>query len=100
MDETIAKAISGWQLAQEKIASGEYDLILLDEFTYPLHFGWLDTAEVLAWLKDHKPPELHLIISGRHAPPELIDFADLVTEMCLVKHPFDQGIPPQAGIEF
>jgi cob(I)alamin adenosyltransferase len=100
MDETIAKAIAGWQLAQEKIASDEYDLILLDEFTYPLHFGWLDTGEVIAWLKDHKPPKLHLIISGRNAPPELIDFADLVTEMCLVKHPFDRGIPAQAGIEF
>jgi cob(I)alamin adenosyltransferase len=100
MDETIAKAISGWQLAQEKIASGLYDLIVLDEFTYPLHFGWLDTGEVLAWLEGHKPPELHLIISGRHAPPELIEFADLVTEMQLVKHPFEQGVPAQAGIEF
>jgi cob(I)alamin adenosyltransferase len=100
MDETIAKAISGWQLAQEKIASGLYDLIVLDEFTYPLHFGWLDTGEVLAWLEIHKPPELHLIISGRHAPPELIEFADLVTEMQLVKHPFEQGVPAQAGIEF
>jgi cob(I)alamin adenosyltransferase len=100
IDETIAKAVLGWQLAQGKIASGNYDLILLDEFTYPLHFGWLNTTEVVAWLESHKPPELHLIISGRHAPAELIDFADLVTEMHMVKHPFEQGIAAQAGIEF
>jgi len=100
MDETIAKALSGWQLAQEKIASAEYDLILLDEFTYLLHFGWLDVSDVVAWLKAHKPPELHLIISGRHAPPELIEYADLATEMRLIKHPYEEGIPAQAGIEF
>jgi len=100
MDETIAKAYHGWNLAQEKISSNAYDMILLDEFTYPLHFEWLDTSEVIAWLRLHKPPELHLIITGRHAPQELIDFADLVTEMTLVKHPYEHGIPAQPGIEF
>jgi cob(I)alamin adenosyltransferase len=81
MDETTARALHGWKMAQEKIASGDYDLIVLDEFTYPLHFGWLDVNEVVAWLKEHKPPMLHLIITGREAPQELVEFADLVTEM-------------------
>ncbi|MFQ5856521.1 MAG: cob(I)yrinic acid a,c-diamide adenosyltransferase [Anaerolineae bacterium] len=100
MDETIAKARHAWEVAQEKIVSGDYDLIILDEFTYPLKYGWLDTEEVVTWLRDNKPPMLHLVITGRDAPPELTDFADLVTEMRKVKHPFDQGIRAQPGIEF
>jgi cob(I)alamin adenosyltransferase len=100
MDETIAKARHAWELAQEKIASGSYDLILLDEFTYPLAYGWLNAGEVIAWLREHKPEMMHLVITGRGAPPELVQFADLVTEMTNVKHPFDQGIRAQPGIEF
>ena len=101
MDETTARAQHGWKLAREKIASGDYDLIVLDEFTYPLHFGWLDVNEVIAWLRENKPPMLHLIITGRDAPEELIDFADLVTEMREIKHPYEeQDIQAQAGIEF
>ncbi|MCC6955543.1 MAG: cob(I)yrinic acid a,c-diamide adenosyltransferase [Anaerolineales bacterium] len=100
MDATIRCARNGWELAQEKIVSGDYDLIVLDEFTYPLNFGWLDTAEVISWLKMHKPPELHLVITGRNAPEALIEYADLVTEMNVVKHPYDQGIKAQPGIEF
>jgi cob(I)alamin adenosyltransferase len=101
MDETEARAIHGWQLAQERIASGHYDLLILDEFTYPLHFGWLDTNEVIAWLKANKPPMLHLIITGRYAPDALIEYADLVTEMREIKHPYEaQGIKAQPGIEY
>ena len=101
MGETTARALRAWRTAQEKIASGTYDLIVLDEFTYPLHFGWLDVQEVIAWLKGNKPPMLHLIITGREAPQDLIDYADLVTEMKEIKHPYEeQGIPAQAGIEF
>ena len=101
MDETTARAQHAWSLAQEKIAIAAYDLIVLDEFTYPLHFGWLDLQEVINWLKENKPPMLHLIITGRDAPQELIEFADLVTEMKEIKHPYEeQGIPAQAGIEF
>jgi len=100
MDATIRCARNGWELAQEKIVSGDYDLIVLDEFTYPLNFGWLDNAEVISWLKMHKPPELHLVITGRNAPEALIEYADLVTEMNVVKHPYDQGIKAQPGIEF
>ena len=101
MDETQAKAIHGWETAKQQIAGGMYDIFLLDEFTYLMTFGWLDVHEVIAWLRANKPPGLHLIITGRDAPPELIDFADLVSEIRLVKHPYvEQGIKAQAGIEF
>ena len=100
MDETEARARHGWEIAQKRIAGGGYDLLILDEFTYPLHFEWLDTAEVIAWLKANKPPMLHLVITGRYAPDALIEYADLVTEMTLVKHPYDDGIKAQPGVEF
>jgi cob(I)alamin adenosyltransferase len=101
MDETQARALHGWELAKQRIAGGSYDLFVLDEFTYLLHFGWLDVGEVIAWLREHKPPMLHLVITGRDAPPELIAFADLVTEMREIKHPYkDQGVRAQPGIEF
>lgn len=100
MDETQAKALHGWEIAKEKIVSGDYDLIVLDEFTYLLDFGWLDTDETLAWLKENKPRALNLIITGRDAPAALIDYADTVTHMTKVKHAYDEGIPAIAGIEF
>jgi cob(I)alamin adenosyltransferase len=101
MDETRAKALHGWETAKQRIAGGEYDIFLLDEFTYLMHFEWLDTGEVIDWLRANKPPMLHLIITGRDAPAALIEFADLVTEMREVKHPFaQQGIQAQKGIEF
>lgn len=101
MAETEAKARHGWQIAQDRIINGNYDLLILDEFTYPLHYGWLDTARVIDWLKANKPPMLHLIITGRYAPQALIDYADLVTEMQAIKHPLsEQGIRAQAGIEY
>jgi cob(I)alamin adenosyltransferase len=100
MDETVAKALHGWEIAKEKISSGAYDLIVLDEFTYLLSLNWLNTEETLDWLRAHKPPTLHLIITGRDAPPALIAMADLVTEMHNVKHPYDSGIMAQPGIEF
>ncbi|MBI3150757.1 MAG: cob(I)yrinic acid a,c-diamide adenosyltransferase [Chloroflexi bacterium] len=100
MDETVARALQGWEVAKEKISSRNYDLIVLDEFTYALHFGWLDTKQVIDWLKANKPEDMHLVITGRDAPAELIEYADLVTEMMEVKHPFQKGIQAQAGIEY
>jgi cob(I)alamin adenosyltransferase len=101
MDATIARARHAWTIAQERIVSGGYDLFILDEFTYLLAYGWLDIDEVLTWLEANKPPMLHLVITGRYAPQNLIDFADLVTEMREIKHPFrEQGIRAQAGIEY
>ncbi|MCW1969647.1 MAG: cob(I)yrinic acid a,c-diamide adenosyltransferase [Anaerolineae bacterium] len=101
LDETQAKALNGWEVAKQKISSDNYDIFLLDEFTYVMAFGWVDPKVVVEWLKANKPPMLHLIITGRQAPPELVELADLVTEMTLVKHPFkEQGILAQPGIEF
>lgn len=100
LDETQAKALHGWSVAQQKIASSDYEIFLLDEFTYVMSFGWLDVGAVVEWLRANKPPMLHLIITGRDAPAELIAFADLVTEMREVKHPYAEGIPAQRGIEF
>lgn len=101
MDETISLAIHGWEIARERIASGNYQVVILDEFTYPLRYGWLDTGDVIDWLKQNKPPMLHLIITGRDAPEALIDYADLVTEMREIKHPYkEQGVRAQPGIEY
>lgn len=93
----LARAL--WEDAQEVIASGEYEIVVLDEFTYPLHYGWIPVAEVIEALK--KRPEMqHVVITGRHAPEALIEYADLVTEMKVIKHPYQQGIKAQPGIEF
>ena len=100
INESEQKARSAWELAQVKISSGEYDVIALDEMTYSFHFGWLDINETVEWLKLNKPADLHLIITGRDAPPQLIEYADLVTEMREIKHPFTRGIKAQAGVEF
>ena len=73
---------------------------MLDEFTYVMAFGWLPAAEVVSWLRENKPEALHLIITGRDAPPELVAYADTVTEMTKIKHAYDAGITAVAGIEF
>ncbi len=101
MDKTIALALFGWEEAKTLILSNGYDIVILDEFTYLLSLGWLKTEPVIEWLKANKPPMMHLIITGRDAPQALIDYADLVSEMREIKHPFEsQGIQAQAGIEF
>jgi len=100
LDESRARALDAWKLAREKIAGDQYDHVLLDEFTYALTFGWLSVNDAIAWLRANKPDRLHVIITGRDAPPELVEFADLVTEMHEVKHPLNAGIRAQKGIEF
>lgn len=100
INETVARARDGWEVAKEKITSGNYDLIVLDEFTYALALGWLDTGQVIEWLTSNKPTNLHLVITDRDAPSALIEYADLVTEMQEVKHPFQRGILAQAGVDF
>lgn len=100
INQSAALAQATWQDAQRRITSAEYDLIILDEFTYPLILGWLKTNEVLDWLRANKPASLHLVITGRDAPPELVSYADLVTEMREIKHPYHAGLPAQKGIEF
>ncbi len=100
LEATKTRARDAWALAQTKIANDAYDLVILDEFTYPLQFNWLDVADVIAWLRANKNPLLHLVITGLGAPSELVQYADLVTEMQKIKHPFDQGILAQPGVEF
>ena len=99
MEATKGLALRLWAEGKARMLSGDYDLVVLDEFTYPLHYGWIPVSEALGAL-GRRPPELHVIITGRYAPQELIDFADLVTEMREVKHPFRQGVRAQPGIEF
>ena len=100
IDETTARALHGWEIAQGKIAAGEHDLIILDEFTYLMSLGWLDASEVVGWLRANRPPGLNVIITGRDAPPELVAYADTVTEMLKIKHPYDEGQNAQPGIDF
>ncbi len=95
-----AKAEEGWALAQAEILSGNHDLIVLDEFTYPLRYGWLDVRTVVDWLRTHRPPEMHLLVTGRDAIDELMELSDLITEMRAIKHPYDTGLAAQRGIEF
>lgn len=100
LDETQARALHGWEIAQSVIKSDEYDLVVLDEFSFLLDFGWLDACAVIDWLRANKPRRQHLLITGRKAPVELIDYADTVTEMVKIKHAFDNGMKARAGIEF
>ena len=96
----IEKAVAAWEKALEYITNPEYRLVLLDEVNIALKLGYLDVETVIAGL-DRKPEDIHVILTGRGAPPELIAKADLVTEMTLVKHPFkEQGVKAQPGIEF
>ena len=95
----IAAAQAAWELAKAMIADPSYRLVLLDELNIVLRYGYLSVEEVMAALKA-KPRDLHVVVTGRNAPPELIEAADLVTEMTLVKHPFRAGVKAQQGIEF
>ena len=99
LEKDKALAQRCWALCKEKIASNEYDIVILDEITYPIVYGWLDLTDVIDTL-NARPTNLHAILTGRDAPQQLIDFADLVTEMREVKHPFQQGIKAQPGIDF
>jgi cob(I)alamin adenosyltransferase len=100
-DDSRAVNLSAWETVKERITSGDYDVVILDEFTFLFQFGWLDISQVVEWICRNKPESLHLVITGRDAPQELIELADLVTEMKEIKHPYrDQGLPGQAGIEF
>jgi cob(I)alamin adenosyltransferase len=99
LERDRALAHTGWEQCRTAIESGEYDLVVLDELTYCFTFGWLDLEEVLEVLR-RRPEGQHVVITGRDAPQELIDFADLVTEMREIKHPFAAGVKAQKGIEF
>jgi cob(I)alamin adenosyltransferase len=92
-------AKEGWEQVKRDLAAETYRFYVLDEFTYPMHWGWIDPDEVVSVLKD-RPGSQHVVITGRYAPEALTDFADLVTEMTKVKHPMDAGRKGQRGIEW
>lgn len=96
----IAAAKAGWEKAKELIRDERNRLVLLDEINIALRYGYLDATEVLDFLAKEKPPLTHVVLTGRNAAEALIEAADLVTEMTLVKHPFRSGIKAQAGVEF
>jgi cob(I)alamin adenosyltransferase len=96
----IAAATAGWQRAKELIRDDRHRLVLLDELNIVLRYDYLPIEEVLGFLRDEKPADKHVVITGRNAHASLIEMADLVTEMTLVKHPFRQGVKAQKGIEF
>lgn len=96
----IAAARKGWEKAKELIRDPSIRFILLDEINIALRYNYLDLDEVLAFLRDEKPPLTHVCLTGRNASEALIAAADLVTEMTLVKHPFRSGIKGQPGVEF
>ncbi|WP_047865048.1 cob(I)yrinic acid a,c-diamide adenosyltransferase [Rubrobacter aplysinae] len=98
--ETSAElAREGWEEVKRRISDETYDMLLLDEFTYPMKFGWVDTQEVVDFLKD-RPGFQHVIITGRDAPEELVEISELVSEVGKIKHPMDEGHRGQKGIEW
>mgnify|MGYP000298072954 FL=1 len=92
-------AFEGWQEIKRRLAEQAHDMYVLDEFTYPINWGWIDIADVVATLRN-RPGTQHVIITGRNADPQLVEIAHLVTEMTKIKHPMDVGRKGQKGIEW
>ena len=98
LDHSAELARQGWAKARDTILGGAHFMVVLDELTYPLIYGWIALDDVLTTLQQ-RPKDVHVVITGRRCPPEIIAIADTVTEMTLVKHAFQAGIPAQRGIE-
>lgn len=99
MERTEAVAREAWRVSVEKLRSGDYGLVVLDEITYPMNWGWILTSEVVRVIRS-RPPSVNVIATGRDAPEELIAAADTVTEMRKLKHAFDEGVGAMRGIDF
>lgn len=99
-DRDIAAAENGWRIAQEQILDPAIQFVLLDEINIALRYDYLDIDAVVDFLLTQKPAMTHVCLTGRNAKPELIETADLVTDMSLVKHPFKDGVKAQRGVEF
>ncbi len=99
LDASEKLAVSTWRVAKSAIEHGEHQLIILDEITYPMRWGWIDTDDVVSSVRD-RPRHVNIIATGRGAPQKLTDIADTVTEMVNVRHAFDQGIKARRGIDF
>ncbi|TMK84341.1 MAG: cob(I)yrinic acid a,c-diamide adenosyltransferase [Actinobacteria bacterium] len=98
LDKSEGRAAAAWKLAASVIAEGEHQLVVLDEITYPMNYGWIDPGEVIEAIRS-RPPQVNIIATGRDAPPELVDVADTVTEMVKLRHAYDRGIPARRGID-
>jgi cob(I)alamin adenosyltransferase len=99
LEHDKALAADGWRRAAELIAAGEHQLVILDELTYLCTWGWVDADDVVATIRD-RPEHVNVVITGRDAPPELVEIADTVTEMREVKHAYRQGIRAMRGIDY
>ncbi|WP_417209829.1 cob(I)yrinic acid a,c-diamide adenosyltransferase [Antarctobacter sp.] len=99
-ERDIAAAQNGWKIAKEQILDPEIQFVLLDEINIALRYDYIDIDEVVDFLLTQKPHMTHVCLTGRNAKPELIEAADLVTEMDLLKHPFRDGVKAQKGVEF
>jgi len=98
LERSAQLAREGWQRAAAAITSGEHFLVMLDELTYPLIYGWVPIDEVVQTLKN-RPKEVQVVLTGRDCPPEIIEIADTVSEVKKIKHAYEAGIPAQRGIE-
>jgi cob(I)alamin adenosyltransferase len=94
-----ALARSAWEEARAKIASGNYDLVVLDEITYPVNWGWISLEDVAQSIR-RRPEHVNIVVTGRDAPEGLVELADTVTEMVKIRHGFDKGIRARRGIDY
>jgi cob(I)alamin adenosyltransferase len=99
LEESQGRAVAAWELARAALAAGEHQLVVLDEITYPINWGWISGEEVAAAIRK-RPERVNVVATGRDAPPELIEVADTVTEMVKIKHAYDHGIRARRGIDF
>jgi cob(I)alamin adenosyltransferase len=99
LDETAAKARHAWAVASDKLTSGRYDMLILDEITYAITYGWIAVGDVVETISG-RAPRTNVVVTGRDAAPELVEIADTVTEMRKVKHAYDRGINARKGIEY
>lgn len=99
LDETAAKGRHAWEVAAAKIGSGDYDMVILDEATYAVKYGWVDVADMVEVLTS-RPQRTNVIVTGRYAPDEIVAIADTVSEVVKVKHAMDEGIGARKGIEY
>ena len=99
LDKSEGRALAAWQLAAAAIADGTYHLVVLDEITYPMNWGWIEGTAVIDTIRD-RPAHVNIIATGRDAPQTLIDVADTATEMVKIRHAYDRGIRGRRGIDF
>jgi cob(I)alamin adenosyltransferase len=99
LDRSEAISRAAWEAARDRISSGAHDVVVLDEITYPMNWGWISSEEVAAAIRA-RPRHVNVIATGRDAPPELLDVADTVTEMVNIRHAYDQGVRARRGIDY